>query len=84
MFGLTQTVMQQFLKFGKRVLLSVLQGHPDAKIQKPTAAEALAYSNVVTAQYDYVPDIWAACDGLKLTMQASLDDITLHKTCFAT
>jgi hypothetical protein len=76
MFGLTQTVMQRFLKFGKRVLLSVLQGHPDAKIQKPTASEVLAYSNAITAQYDHVPDVWAACDGLKLTMQASLDNIT--------
>jgi hypothetical protein len=66
MFGLTQTVMHRSLKFGKRVLL--LQGHPDAKIQKPTAAQVLSYSNSISTQYHHVLDVWAACDGLKLTM----------------
>jgi hypothetical protein len=50
MFGLSQTVMHRSLKFGKRVLLYVLQGHPDARIQKPTEAEVLAYSNSISTR----------------------------------
>jgi hypothetical protein len=41
--------------------------------------QLLKFSHIVVqflTQYHHVPDIWAACDGLKLTMQASLDDIT--------
>jgi hypothetical protein len=77
MFGLTLSVMLIWLKFGKIVLLCILQRHPDAKIQKPSAAEVLSYSTAISNQYHHVQDVcWAACDGLKLTMQASLDDIT--------
>jgi hypothetical protein len=77
MFGLTLTVMVlQSLRFGKRVLLCILQGYPDTRIQKPTAAEVLSCSNAICSQYHYVLEVWAACDGLKLAMQASLDDIT--------
>jgi hypothetical protein len=39
------------------------------------AAEVLAYSNAISTQYNHVPDVWAACDGLKLMMQATLDNI---------
>jgi hypothetical protein len=76
MFGLTETVMLRWLKFGKRVLLYTLQGNPDAKIQKPTANEVLAYKTAVSSKYLHVPDVWAACDGLKLGMQATMDDVT--------
>jgi hypothetical protein len=66
-----------WLKFGKRVLVStILQDHPDARIRKPNAAKVLSYTKAMSTQYHHVVDVWAACDGLKLTMQASMDDIT--------
>jgi hypothetical protein len=76
MFGLTLTPMQRWLKLGKRILLYILQDHPDAMIRKPTAAEVLAYTAAISTQYRHVPDVWGACDGLKLAMQASTDDTT--------
>jgi hypothetical protein len=76
MFGLTETPMLCWLKFGKRILLYVLQHHPDARIKKPTGTEILAYKTAISTQYHHVPDVWAACDGLKLSMQASMDDAT--------
>ena len=76
MFGLTLTVMCRWLKFGKRVLLYVLQGHLDAKIWKPTDAEIRSYKNAISSQYEHAQDVWATCDGLKLTMQARMDDVT--------
>jgi hypothetical protein len=76
MFGLTLTQMQRWLKVGKRILLCVLQHHPDARIKKPTAAEVLDYKNAISTQCHHVPDVWGACDGLKLAVQASTDDIT--------
>jgi hypothetical protein len=66
-----------WLKFGKSLVLSILQHHPDARIMKPNAAEFLPYSKAISSQYHHVQDVWAApCDGVKLTMQASMDDIT--------
>jgi hypothetical protein len=76
MFGLTLTPMQRWLEVGKRILLCVLQHHPDARIKKPTAAEVLDYKNAISTQHHHVPDVWGACDGLKLAVQASTDDIT--------
>jgi hypothetical protein len=76
MFGLTETVMCRWLKFGKRVLLYTLQGHPDAKIEKPTNAEVRSYQDSISSQYVHAQDVWAACDGLKLSMQAAMDDVT--------
>lgn len=78
MFGLTlTTAMLQLLKFGKIVLLPIVQCHPDARIQKPSsAAKVLSYNTAISSQYHNVPDVWGACDGLKLPIQASLDDIT--------
>jgi hypothetical protein len=45
MFGLTLLVMLWSLKFSKRVLLCIHQSHPDARIQKPSAAKLLSCSH---------------------------------------
>ncbi len=76
MFGLTLTPMQRWLKLGKRILLYILQDHPDVRIRKPTTAEVLAHAAAISTQHRHVPDVWGACDGLKLAMQASADDTT--------
>jgi hypothetical protein len=77
MFGLTQTVVFRWLKFGKRVLLHVLQDHPDAKMQKPADAEVLSCVDAISIQCRHAEKVWAACDGLKLSMQAAhQEDVT--------
>jgi hypothetical protein len=63
-----------WLKFGKRILLCALQYHPGARIKKPTAFEVLACTTAISKQHRHVPDVWGACDGLKLAIQASTDD----------
>jgi hypothetical protein len=80
-FVLNLTVMLQSFKFDKGILFCILQRHPDARIQEPTTAEVLSYITAISSQYHHAPDFWAACDGLKLTMQASLDDITQNVFC---
>jgi hypothetical protein len=68
-------------KIGKCVLLCALQGDPDAKIQKPTAAEVLVCKAAVSTKQLHVPDVWAACHGLELGMQAAMDDVTQDMFC---
>jgi hypothetical protein len=75
MFGLTLMPVQRWLELGKRTLLHALQRHPRARIKKPTAADAvLACKAATSTQRHHVPDVWGACDGLKLAIQASVDN----------
>ena len=49
-FGLTSSQMFNWILFGRRVLLSILQKHPLAKISLPTTKEINQYTNAVHAK----------------------------------
>ena len=72
-FGLTATPMYQWLKFGRRVLLSVLQNVDVAKCQPPTNEEVDRYVEAISAKYPVLAPfrVWGAVDGLKLRLQQS-------------
>lgn len=70
-FGLTSTPMYKWLKFGRRILLSVLQHVPEAKVKQPTQQEFLEYSNAIEEKYPLLQQVWGAADGLKLHIQQS-------------
>jgi hypothetical protein len=63
--------MYKWLKFGRRVLLSVLQKHPQAMVIEPSALEVMEYQAAIEAKYPVLKGVWAACDGLKLPLQQS-------------
>ena len=71
--------MLRWLKFGKIILLYILlQHHPHARIKKKLTAdsEVPAYKTANYTQKHHVPDVWAACYGLRRTTQASMDNNT--------
>jgi len=74
-FGITSTCMYEWLKFSRRVLLSVLQHVPEAKVLPPTNAEVEEYANAISTKYDVLRPykVWGAVDGLKLRLQQSGD-----------
>ena len=67
-FGLTSSQIYNWILFGRRVLLSILQKHPLAKISLPTTKEIDQYTNVVHVKYPQIPPTWGAGDGVKLTI----------------
>ena len=74
-FGLTSTPMYKWLKFGRKILLFVLQNHPLAKIQPPSRDELQNYVDAISAKYPVLGEekVWGAADGLKLQLQRSSD-----------
>jgi hypothetical protein len=70
-FGTTSSPLYQWLKFGRRVLLFALQHVPQAKVSLPSGEEVAAYVEAINNKYPVLTDVWAACDGLKLKIQAS-------------
>ena len=70
-FGLTSTPMYKWLKFGRRVLLCAIQKHPLVRLAKITEDEIRTYQEAISRKYPILEDVWGACDGLKLPIQAS-------------
>ena len=50
-FGLTSTQMYMWLKFSRKILLSVLQNHPLAAVTTPTESEITEYMAVIAKNF---------------------------------
>ncbi len=67
--------MYKWLKFGRRILLFVLQNHPLAKIHPPSGVELQNYVDAIAAKYPVLGEekVCGAADGMKLQLQKSRD-----------
>jgi hypothetical protein len=75
-FGLTSTPMYKWIKFGRHVLLFVLQNNPLASIRPPSSQEELQkYIDAIGTKYPILQEekVWGAADGLKVPLQKSRD-----------
>ncbi len=70
-FGLTSTPMYKWLKFGRHILLFVLQNHPLASIRPTSEEELQKYVDMIAQKYPILHNVWGACDGLKVPLQGS-------------
>lgn len=72
-FGLTSTPLYKWLKYSRKVLLYVLQNHPDAIIRPPSDEEVEAYVAAIGRKYEALGTkrVWGAADGLKVKLQHS-------------
>lgn len=68
-FGLTMTNLQMYLRFGKRIIVEVLQCDPIAQIAIPAAEKIKEYMEMVGNVYPELSDVWASMDGLKTSIQ---------------
>ena len=72
-FGLTSSPMYLWLRFSRRVLLSVLQNDPLAMVSPPTEQEVVEYIDAIGVKYPALREqkVWGAADGLKVLLQKS-------------
>jgi hypothetical protein len=71
-FGLTQTPLERWLKFGKRCLFVALK---DYKPKLPSADDIAAYKDAIAAKYPHAEDVAFAVDGCKMNIQAPTNDL---------
>eukprot|EP00563_Minutocellus_polymorphus_P004199 CAMPEP_0181033814 /NCGR_PEP_ID=MMETSP1070-20121207/7455_1 /TAXON_ID=265543 /ORGANISM="Minutocellus polymorphus, Strain NH13" /LENGTH=444 /DNA_ID=CAMNT_0023111261 /DNA_START=127 /DNA_END=1457 /DNA_ORIENTATION=+ len=77
-FGTTGTPTSFWIRFGRRILVSVLRKLPEGAICLPTEAELEEYVAAIAARHRHLGTerVWGAMDGLKLLLQRSGDYLT--------
>ena len=68
-FGLTQTAVSVYLRFGRRILNEVLSKDPDAVIVEPSEEVIRSYQEVIANRHPKLNGVWCTMDGLKLTIE---------------
>lgn len=65
--------MHMWLKFSRRILLSVLQDDPLAKVAELTLEETEEYSQAIGNKYPVLQEerVWGAADRLKIPLATS-------------
>ncbi|KAG9127265.1 hypothetical protein FRC07_015077 [Ceratobasidium sp. 392] len=72
-FALVPLVLDQYLKFGLRILLSVLRNMGDARITWPSRLRMDYYSTIIHARHPLVEGAFGFMDGLSLPVSVSAD-----------
>jgi len=70
-FGITQSPLSLFLRFGRRILYNILKNDPYSVVRLPTADEVHQYQESIGRKYHLLRDVWAVMDGCKLNIEAS-------------
>ena len=68
-FGLTMSNLSIYLRFGRRIIVEVLQDDEYAKIAIPSEEKIRQYSQAIKSLYPCLDDVWASMDGLKTLIQ---------------
>ena len=74
-FGMTGTPCDLWLRFGKVVLLQILQEREDAAIQMPSEAKLRDYVGSIGSKYRHLDDVAYVGDGLKVLIQKAGDNL---------
>lgn len=70
-FGLTGTSVSAYLRFGRRILIKILQTDDYAKITIPSDEKIREYCNTIQQRHPALTNVWCTMDGLKLRLQAA-------------
>ena len=70
-FGMTYSNLDDYLLYGKRIIVKVLRNDPRASVQVPSSEKIAEYKEMVSNRHPYLTDVWCTMDGLKLTLQQS-------------
>jgi hypothetical protein len=73
-FGLSHSCLTLWLKFGIRIVCSVLSNHPLAWVRMPTPYEVASFQQASSAKYPLLHEVWGTCDGLKLDFESTDSD----------
>ena len=75
-FGFTSTPLSLWLRFGRRVLVQVLQKHPLARVEMPNEEQLQDFTEAISGKYPSLSNVWGAMDGLKLLLEVAGDNNT--------
>lgn len=73
-FGMTQTPLSLYLRFGRRIIVNVLKRHPYSAVKVPSEDKIKEYIQSIEERHPLLKDVWCTMDGLKLTLQCSGDN----------
>ena len=72
-FGMTYSNLDDYLLYGKRVIVKVLGNNSQARVRVPSSDKIAEYKEMVRSRHPNLTDVWCTMDGLKLTLQQSGD-----------
>jgi hypothetical protein len=67
-FGIIYTITCKYLRFGRRLFITVLKSIRGARIAMPCPEDVELFKTVVSSKYPMLHDVWFVVDGLKLTI----------------
>jgi hypothetical protein len=73
-FGMSETSVSMYLRFGRRILIRVLKNETDSAIRMPTDDEMVQYKRAVQERHPLLEGVWCSMDGLKLALECSSND----------
>lgn len=74
-FGLTLNPVSMYLRFGRRILITVLRKEPDTAIKVPSIDTIRQYQNIIRQRHPLLDGCWCTMDGLKLKIQQPADRV---------
>jgi hypothetical protein len=80
-FGITGTSCSLYLRFGRRILVAVLNNHPDAQVKVPSEEKIVDFKTAIAERHPPLAaeQVWSTMDGLKLLIEVSGDNQTQNR-----
>jgi hypothetical protein len=78
-FGMTYSNLNDYLLFGKRIIVMVLRHDDRAAVQIPSSEKINEYKQKLVNRHRFLTDVWCTMDGLKLMLEMSGDAITQER-----
>ena len=78
-FGMTYSNLDDYLLFGKRIIVMVLKNDDRARVQIPCSETIDGYKDMVRNRHPFLTDVWCTMDGVKLTLEQSGDALIQEK-----
>ena len=75
-FGMSMTPDAKYLRYARRILVSVLRTNEMAKISMPSNAQLEDYRSMIEARHPALKDVWGTMDRLKVTIKAAGNFLT--------
>lgn len=69
LFGMTATCVSVYLRFGRRILIKVLQSQDNSAIRLPTEQQVEEYKTAIKERHPLLENVWCTMDGLKVLLQ---------------
>ena len=70
-FGMTMTNLSVYVRFARRIIISVLRNDPLAAISIPNNIEIEEYKDAINSRHPPLKEVWCTMDGLKLKLQSA-------------